>query len=85
MHTMKTARENIQARLHQILVDRRLTLDQLAHIAGLSPNTCQRVFAGKNTTIDTAEAIANSLGLSLAQLVSGGDPTKLPHDELNPS
>lgn len=82
MAEMRRARDNMSLKLKQIMGDRKMNADYIATLAGVSRSSVIRALNGQNMKLDLAEDIANALGLSLAQMVAGGNSEKLPHDVL---
>ena len=72
--------EGIAARLRQIRISRALTMRTVSQLAGLSHPTTRSTETGATMPgLDTAEALANALGVSPGWLAYGIGPVELPN------
>lgn len=64
--------------LYPVMIDtmreKHLTQTKLAELAGTSVNTVSRFLNGKSVTLETAEKIANALGLTLSEALNKEKP-----------
>lgn len=65
------------ARLHEVRTLRGLSMRDVARSAGCAPGTVRSTELGATPTVDTAEVLANALGVSPAWLAFGVGPREL--------
>jgi len=58
-------------RVHELRIERNLSLEQLGHLAQISLSQVARIEYGQiNTTICTAKVIAEALGVTIGELMT---------------
>lgn len=74
-HRKMKATEKFRCKIKHLMIESGLSPREIGLKAGLSHNTIYRILSEKNDpTLDTSDAIARALGVSLAEIL--GEPTK---------
>lgn len=67
----RETRQRIGAQLHETRIAKSMSLRELSEISGVDKNIICRIEAGRaNTTLDTINALATALGLTVALIPS---------------
>lgn len=77
-HQQQAAPPRVGQTLQRLRIERKLTLDQLSRVAGVSKSMLSEIERDKaNPTIAVAWRLANALGLGLDQLLDSGTQRKV--------
>lgn len=77
-----TIQQQISKRVRDLRIKRDLTQEQLADLAGVSPNFLNRIENGRETpSFETIESVSKALRVSLTSLLAGiKDPSEKDND-----